>query len=323
MHRSVGLPCIPIIEIDMVSILVPVYNTAPYLRQCVQSLTGQTYRDLQIVLIDDGSTDGSLDVLKELARDDKRIEIYNKANGGVASTRNLLIGKARGEWVLFVDSDDWIDPDTVECLLNAQSEGDYDIVSYKLSGESTDNKVVYNHDEIIKLFLEHTTFRGSLCDKLIRGSLFDGVFCDRSVGYGEDALIVWQVLQRVKSICLLDKTFYHYRVNMNSISRQSFNGKKFTAYTVWDTICRDVDEDMPQYRDIAYARFACEMTQILRAAALSGYKRDTSVEVLQEIVRRYGHLIRKTGISSSKMSLYAYLISRNYPLAKCLSRYTL
>ena len=307
----------------MVTILVPVYNVAPYLRHCVESLTGQTYTDLQIVLINDGSTDKSWEIIQELAKEDKRIEAYSKANGGVASTRNYLLDKARGEWVLFVDSDDWIELNTVESLAQAQSVGDYDIVSYKLDGESTDKVETYSKEQIIKLFLEHTTFRGSLCDKLIRRSLFDGLLFDSTVSYGEDALMVWQVLQRVESVCVLDKSFYHYRVNPDSLSRQSFNGKKFSAYTVWDAICRDVDEARPEYRDIVYARFACEMTQILRAAALSGYKRNTSVKLLQEVVRRYGHLISKTGISSMKMSLYAFMVSRSYFLARHLSRFTL
>ena len=84
----------------MVSILVPVYNSAPFLRECVASLVGQTYTDLQIVMIDDGSTDDSLDIMRELAHQDKRIEIYNKPNGGVASTRNQLLDKVRGDCVL-------------------------------------------------------------------------------------------------------------------------------------------------------------------------------------------------------------------------------
>ena len=94
----------------MVSILVPVYNSAPYLRKCVGSITGQTYTDLQIVLINDGSTDDSWDIMQELARQDKRIEIYSQPNCGVAATRNRLLDKVRGDFVLFVDSDDWIEP---------------------------------------------------------------------------------------------------------------------------------------------------------------------------------------------------------------------
>jgi len=304
----------------MVTILVPVYNAAPYLHDCVNSLTNQTYSDLQIVMIDDGSTDDSLAVMQELANADSRIEIYNQPNCGVATTRNRLLDKARGEFVLFVDSDDWIELNTVELLLNEQRKADYDIVSYQISVPlSSDHD--YDQEEAVKLFLEHKSFRGSLCDKLIKRELFEGLQIDPSVGYGEDALMVWQVLQRVKKIRVLGTVLYHYRVNQASISRQRFNGRKFTAYTTWGTISQDADVDWPQYSDIAHARFACEMTQILRFAAASGYKRNMSVKVLQEEVRKDGHLIKKTGISSLKMSLYAWLVSRHYWLATVLTKY--
>ena len=177
----------------MVSILVPVYNAAPYLKECVDSLTGQTYRDLQIVLINDGSTDGSWAVLEELARKDKRLEIYTQRNCGVAATRNHLLEKARGEFVLFVDSDDWIELNTIETLIEEQQKGDYDLVSFQISN-ALPQDMDYTQEQVVKLFLEHKDFRGSLCDKLIKAKLFDGLQTDPGVYYGEDALLVWQVL---------------------------------------------------------------------------------------------------------------------------------
>ena len=269
----------------MVSILVPVYNSAPYLQECVQSLTGQTYRDLQIVLINDGSTDDSWTLMKQLAKADNRIEVYSQSNSGVAATRNRLLEKARGEFILFVDSDDWIDLDTVETLMREQKKEDFDIVMFQIGAVAMQD-CTCTQEEAVKLFLKHTSFRGSLCDKLIRSDLINGLSIDQTVSYGEDALMVWQVLQRARSVRWLHNQFYHYRVNMNSLSRRSFNGRKFSAYTTWDSICRDTNESWPQYSDIAYARFACEMTQVLRAAALAGYKRDAAVKLLQEEVRR-------------------------------------
>ena len=304
----------------MVSILVPVYNAAPYLKECVDSLTGQTYRDLQIVLINDGSTDGSWAVLEELARKDKRLEIYTQRNCGVAATRNHLLEKARGEFVLFVDSDDWIELNTIETLIEEQQKGDYDLVSFQISN-ALPQDMDYTQEQVVKLFLEHKDFRGSLCDKLIKAKLFDGLQTDPGVYYGEDALLVWQVLQRVKKVRVLGRVLYHYRVNINSLSRRKFNGKKFTAYTTWSSIVQDTTESWPQYGDIARARFACEMTQILRAAAMSGYKSDSSISLLQEVVRRYSPLIKKTGISSAKMSLYAWLVSNHYWTACHVSQY--
>ena len=302
----------------MVSILVPVYNASLYLRECVASLTGQTYTDLQIVLINDGSTDDSWDIMQELAQQDKRLVIYSQRNCGVAATRNRLLEKARGEFVLFVDSDDWIDSDTIEILLNEQQKEDFDIVMYQLS-KPQPHDYQYTKEQAIKNFLEHTTFRGSLCDKLIKRSLFDGLKIDETVSYGEDALLVWQVLQRINKMLLIGKAFYHYRANENSLSRQHFNGKKFTAYTTWNQICEDTDTLWPQYSDIAHARFSCEMTQILRNASRCGYKYDKGIELLQEVVRHDAHLITKTGISSWKMGAYAWLVSHSYGLAGILS----
>lgn len=302
----------------MVSILVPVYNAAPYLRECVNSLTGQTYTDLQIVLINDGSTDNSLIIMEELAREDERIEIYSQTNCGVAATRNHLLDKVRGDFVLFVDSDDWIKPDTIESLMNEQKKADYDVVSFQLTAPR-DYDEQLTQEEVVKRFLEHHVFRGSLCDKLVKAKLYEGLKIDQTVSFGEDAMLVWQVLQRATSVYVMGRVFYYYRVNEDSLSRQRFNGKKFTAYTAWDMICRDVDESWQHYSDLAHARFACEMTQILRSAADSGYKYDNSVRLLQEEVRRDGPKILKTGISSRKMAMYAWLISHNYWLTKKLS----
>ena len=303
----------------MVTILVPVYNTELYLRECINSLISQTYTDLQIVIIDDGSTDGSWNLLQEIAKSDNRIEVYSQQNCGVATTRNRLLDKAHGEFVLFVDSDDWIQPNTIELLLNEQRKGDYDIVSFQLVQTSLKGGV-YSQKEIIKLFLEHIFFRGSLCDKLIRSKLLDGLRIDPTVSYGEDALLVWQLLQQVKQVCVLNKVLYYYRINKDSLSHQRFNGKKFTSYTVWDTISKDVDEYWPEFSDLAHARFACEMTQILRDAIAVGYHHNSSVRLLQEEIRRDGHHIHVTGISSNKMRLFAWLVSHSYCATKLLWR---
>lgn len=302
----------------MVSILVPVYNSSRYLQDCVASLTGQTYTDLQIVLINDGSTDDSWEVLQELAQQDPRLEIYSQSNCGVAATRNRLLDKARGDFVLFVDSDDWIELDAVDILMKEQQKEDYDIVMYQLL-KSQPCYCQYSREQAIKNFLEHTVFRGSLCDKLIKRSLFEGLLIDETVCYGEDALLVWLVLQRIHRMLVIGNMLYHYQVNDNSLSRQCFNGKKFTAYTTWNQICEDTDTLWPQYRDIAHARFACEMTQILLDASRSGYKYDKGVELLQEEIARDAHLIVKTGISSGKMRMFAWLVSHSYWLARLLS----
>lgn len=304
----------------MVSILVPVYNAAPYLRECVDSLTGQSYSDLQIVMINDGSTDDSWAIMKELAAKDSRIEIYTQPNCGVAATRNSLLDKVKGDFVLFVDSDDWIKLDTIETLIREQEKADYDIVMFRLAGPPRANEC-YDQDKVIKKFLEHTTFRGSLCDKLVKSSLYKGLRIDESVSYGEDTLLVWQVLQRVSSVSSLNNELYYYRVNENSLSRQHFNGMKLSSYTAWDAITRDVETDWPHYKELAHARFACEMTLILRDAISSDYRINDGVRLLQKEIKRDHKYIKRSGITSTKMAVFAWLVSHNYRLTGYLYRF--
>ena len=101
----------------MISIIVPVYNVAPYLPQCLDSLVNQTYRDLEIICVNDGSKDNSLEILEEYAQKDKRIRIINQSNQGLSGARNTGIQQAQGEWTMFVDSDDWMDIQTCEVLI--------------------------------------------------------------------------------------------------------------------------------------------------------------------------------------------------------------
>lgn len=298
-----------------VSILVPVYNASRYLRECVASIMGQTYRDLQVVLINDGSTDDSCEIMKELAAQDSRLQVFSQPNSGVAATRNRLMDKATGEFIHFVDSDDWIEPNTIEFLLNEQQRHGCDMVVFNSLVEG-----IWDREKAVHEFLRHREFRGMLWNKLIARHLLEKRRFDESVSYGEDALMVWEALQGVNKVLLLKNNLYHYRNNEDSLSRQRFNGKKFTEYTTWDAICTDTNSLWPQYKDLAHARFACEMTQVLRFAALSGYKHDDRISLLQDVVRRHGPKIRKTGVSSLKMRIYAWLVSHNYGLVKFLGR---
>lgn len=110
-----------------VSIIVPVYNTEPWLRACLESLVNQTYRDLEILLVDDGSSDGSPAILDEYAAKDPRIKVFHKANGGVSSARNLALQNMTGDYVTFVDADDWIRRDTCEKVLTAMTAVSADV----------------------------------------------------------------------------------------------------------------------------------------------------------------------------------------------------
>lgn len=299
----------------MVSILVPVYNASKYLRQCVDSLTGQTYSDLQIVLINDGSTDDSWEIMQEMAQEDPRLEIYSQPNCGVAATRNHLLEKVRGEFVLFVDSDDWIELNTIEVLLEEQQKGDFDVIMYPERGNNDGDVISLNREQIIELFLEHQLIRGMLWNKLFRSIMLTDIVFDVSINYGEDAAFVWQVLQRVRIVAFIKKCFYHYGENEDSLSRQAFNSFKLSSYKVWDLIARETDERWPQYSKIAHAQLAYQLTQVLLASIADQYHIEKMLrKSIQKLIRRDWHLMKNCGHTSSRMTVFSWGVSHHFKL---------
>lgn len=307
-----------------ISVLVPVYNVEVYLPQCIDSILAQTYTNLQVVLVDDGSTDSSWPVCKAYEEKDDRVEAYHKENSGVADTRNYLLERVKGDYVLFVDSDDWIEPDMVERLLKIALLYDADVVNCgNVINETLCNKAdtsieVLQQEEAIRLFLEHKRFRGSLWNKLVKTSLLHNLKFHCGISLGEDALFCWEMLQRIQILVITTQEFYHYRMLDGSLTHSSFGPKKFSAYYAWDKISDDTDICWTQFSDIAKARYCIEMTLLIRDAAKSDYEKDDSIMKLQEIIREYGHLITKTGLSSWKMRLYGMIGSHFYKILKLL-----
>lgn len=309
----------------LVSILIPVYNVETYLSQCIDSILIQTYTNLQVVLVDDGSTDGSWKVCKKYADKDDRIEVFHKGNSGVADTRNFLLDKVRGGYVLFVDSDDWIDADMVEALMTIACKNDADIVICEnvINDVTCDKRAadikVLNQNEAIALFLEHKELRGSLWNKLFKTSLLHNIRFHYGISLGEDALFCWEVLQRASNVMRTENQYYHYRMLETSLTHSTFGPKKLSAYNVWHKISCDTHILWPQYEDIARSRFCIEMILLLRDAAKSKYSRNESIQILQDVVKNNIYSIHKTHMSSWKMTVYGYLVAYCYNIVKLLS----
>ena len=127
---------------NKVSIIIPVYNTKKYLEQCVFSIVEQTYQNIEILLVDDGSTDGTSDLCDEIAKKDSRVRVIHKTNGGAATARNLGIDEATGEYVMFVDSDDWLDTDAVENLVEHADKNNTDVIRFSYVREFEGKQLV-------------------------------------------------------------------------------------------------------------------------------------------------------------------------------------
>ncbi len=309
----------------IVTVLIPVFNTGQYLSQCIESIVSQTYRNLQIVLIDDGSTDNSLSICNSYAEKDNRIEVYHQENQGVAATRNHLLNKVKGDYILFIDSDDWVELDMVEYLVNKAVEKNSPVVTCSMVNNddafdsTTQNEEVWEQSKAVLEFLRHVRFNGSLCNKLIVTSLLHNVHFNGGISYGEDALFMWNVLQRCDKVLITDKVLYHYRMNDSSISHHSWSPeKKGSGSKVWRAITDETRMYWPQYTDIAQARYAIEDMWGLYYASLANYPYDKHIRERQFNIRRNLSLVRKSGLVSINKIVAAYVLAYCYCAGRLL-----
>lgn len=204
----------------MISVIVPVYKVERYLRQCIDSILNQTYRDVEILLIDDGSPDRCGEICEEYAKKDNRIRVFHTENKGLSAARNLGLREAKGEYIGFVDSDDWIEPDMYEILLNTFGENS-DIsacgVRREYSGSYYDysiyNTVLKKQEAIQSLVCG---LSNAVWNKLFKRSCWRGIeFPERQ--NTEDTAIIYKVFLNANSISCTSKVLYHYRMRNNSI----------------------------------------------------------------------------------------------------------
>ena len=211
---------------DLLSVIVPVYNTEKYLKRCLDSITNQTYTNLEIIIVDDGSTDSSFSVCKDTEKDDPRVIIAVNNGKGVSSARNFGLNLAQGKYVTFVDSDDYIELDAYEKAINKISDCDaifygyYEeiedqniktVISPKTIGIVSSTEAIYN----CMLPIGNCYFT-SVCNKIFIRDKVKDIFFDDSYVIGEDEVWLVQAVQKMSKICLYNQPLYYYRQRPDS-----------------------------------------------------------------------------------------------------------
>ncbi len=220
---------------DWVSVIIPVYNVENYIERCVTSVINQTYKNLEIIIIDDGSTDSSFEICKKLGANDTRIKIIQQSNSGVSVSRNTGLKNATGEYILQVDSDDFIAPYTVEHLLNVSRDNQADIVicdfvrgsdsEYNFPADANGNIDIVSSKEVYNLMYKdsHHALRYVVpwC-KLYKRNLFQGIeYPDGKIF--EDIYVTHKVIFKCKKIALLNEELFYYFYRSNSLMNMEFN----------------------------------------------------------------------------------------------------
>lgn len=202
-----------------ISVIVPVYNTEKYLDRCIQSILAQTYTDFELLLINDGSTDSSGAICDKYAKQDVRVRVFHKENGGVSSARNKGLDNAQGEWVSFVDSDDWLEIGALESLIK-HADADLIIGSIKFHASGTVGNLIEGTtlideadlNDLLSKKIDHYSI-SSPCTKIFKNIIIQdkGIRFNPKLCFGEDSLFVKNYLLFTKSIWCVDALCYHYQ----------------------------------------------------------------------------------------------------------------
>ena len=230
-----------ILEKNGISIIVPVYNSDKYLDKCISSILNQSFTNIEVVLVDDGSTDNSLDICKQYQKTDFRVKVYSQFNSGQISARKLGLANAKYDYIGFVDSDDWIEPNMYDNLFDKIINYDCDVVSSGIIHEienSLDTKEIIDHfdeglyrnlDETIyhsMLWQKETDDHGIYCNlvnKLFKKDILKKIYMDidERVIYGEDSLAFYAYMMNCDSIYISNSSYYHYLIRRDSVCRRT------------------------------------------------------------------------------------------------------
>ena len=216
---------------EKISIIIPAYNASKYITRTLDSVCNQTYKNLEIIVVDDGSSDNTLEICKEQSEKDNRIKVFHKENEGVTLARDMGISMATGELIGFIDADDTIDPEMYEYLYNNLVKYDADIshCGYKTIKENGEENLFYgtgkliiqsNTDGIIDL-IKGEIVEPSLCIKLFRKELFDNLDYDKTMKINEDYVINLLLFKKSRKSVFVDEPYYHYYQNENSGSSKN------------------------------------------------------------------------------------------------------
>lgn len=242
-------------NMNLVSVIVPVYNVEKYLKECIESIINQTYDNIEILLIDDGSTDGSGVICDSFMCKDKRIRVFHKENGGLSDARNYGIDNARGDYITFVDSDDYLSDYAIEILYRAAKNYHSDLVFTKNAVRFNDGdspKLVndqnfkgeislFDQDEILEyLFYQRTNVTGAPGKLFSKRLFYIGIRFPYGV-YFEDLATTYRFIMEANNIAMIDAPIYAYRMRNEGIIHQRFSNKKLTCISVtqklYDDIC--------------------------------------------------------------------------------------
>ena len=299
-----------------VSVIIPVYNVEKYLSKCLDSVIEQTFKDIEIICINDGSTDNSQNILQEYAKKDNRIMVVNQENSGLSVARNIGIAKASADYISFIDADDFIHPNFLKILYNVIQETKSDIAGcnfQKIKGDSdiipkpTTIKAIVNTSPLQVLLHRKNYIHFNVWNKLYRRTVIRDVRFPEGICF-EDWVFNTIVFDNAKNFAWINQPLYGYRITNNSIMRSSFNEKKLQDYVCGIKIVYDYYKNKEKLQIVKRTRIARTVKMMMNSAIRSDNK-NIYAQAKRELKALYNQkLIGYRGLSfTNKLKLFKFL----------------
>lgn len=300
-----------------ISIIVPVYNTEKYVQFCLESLIKQTYKQLEILVINDGSTDNSKLICDKIAQQDNRIKVLTKNNGGLSDARNYGLINATGDYIGFVDSDDYVSENLYEELLTGilQKNADIAVAAINQVDEKgtvlavraiPESNIILSTYEGMKELLYSQRISNSVCNKLFKKELFSEIKFPVGKLY-EDEYVTYKLFYKATSIYISSRAFYCYRYNANSITHSKFSEREFDRIIASEEKIKFCDNKYPQLSYLAKRYLVYDA--IIALSKIENYEKRYDKYILKNI-RKY-LLIFVFGKNSLKAKAFAIVAAIN------------
>lgn len=322
---------------DLISIIIPIYNAATYLHECLESIKKQTYRHFECILINDGSTDQSETIIKSFANDDCRFRLIEQNNMGVSAARNIGIINSKGNYITFVDADDWIDEQYLEILLGhiKSNNADISICGSIFEYPNSILKKTFNcnasytvKEALISLFND-AEIRPAVWGKLYKKSILidNEIMMNRSISYSEDTLFVTEVLLACKKISTIESTMYHYRMyNINSAQNAEKVTKvyldkwnsRWTAYEIIENLIKESKYSVEKNVVDSFKRGKCELARDMLYLQYRYNEKNEITEKMRRYLNRHcmSYILQQPK-PKKKLTMLIFIISpRLYHLLK-------
>lgn len=311
----------------MISIILPVYNTEQYVKKCITSIKEQTYKDWELIIIDNGSTDKSYAFCREEAKEDSRIKVFHQyQNKGVSMARNLGLERASGEFLTFIDADDWILPDYLEELLREQEKTGADMVvcSYRKVTEedrNADRGVAGEKEETLQLYSKEEYFKYCLLEGnthcwgvLYRAKRVEGIYFPSKITIGEDLLYLISTAVQMDKIAVSRYSGYQYFINPKGAMLKKFTPEYMDQIVCWQMAKEALLGAYPQFKEKLNSILV--VSAILTAgkiSELSDEEREEYKEELQQcrdIVKEYGENFGVRSLLPAGYAVKVFLFGR-------------